>query len=342
MRHSRPSLSRRCQRPPAARAAFTLVEMLIVIGVIIILLSLLIVALNMAAKAAQRAHTQSLMTAIAQGLVRFKDDIGYHPPVLVGNSDTDDAQYLRKLWEGPIPGSSSYNEDIQDWYSWTSLAEYLIGYDEGRYDGYGDGPSTVYPGSEDELPPTGIRHPGPDGVWGAGRDGLLIDRDPVPPSSGGPARVYGPYLQLEDASLLGALVQEAGEWVVRFPGEAAYDEDAPKVITDYWGEPISYYRRNYPPGALTQSYRPIDYNDDGVPDRVPTLSDVFCLRSFAVDVGAAADSTIPDESGDTTTVYRLESAEFALLSLGPDRDAHREYRRDPEELNRDNIVEVGP
>jgi hypothetical protein len=75
---------------------------------------------------------------------------------------------------------------------------------------------------------------------------------------------------------------------------------------------------------------------------VPTLSNVFCLRPFAVEVGAEADTVLTDGSGDTTTSFRLESAEFAVLSKGPDRGVDRAYRRDPDELNRDNIVEVGP
>jgi hypothetical protein len=323
--------------------------MLIVIGVIIILLSLLIVGLNMAAKAAQKAHTHSLMTSLAQGLVRFKDDVGYYPPVL--NAD-------RVLLEGPLPGSSSYDEDIQDWYSWTSLAEYLIGYGSHREDGYGyDGNLPPIFDWDQEQPPTGIRHPRADGVWGATAfTGLVADRmrdsggnygSETAPHPFDQGKVYGPYLELEDRDLLGCLVLVAGEYVVRFQGEAGYDEDAPKVITDYWGEPIYYFRRNYPPGALAQSYRAMDYDLDGRPDPVRTLSDVFCLRPYELDIGADVDSAqiTADDSGDRTTTYRLESAEFALFSRGADQVFDPLSRRDPDnsdEPNRDNIVEVGP
>jgi hypothetical protein len=313
--------------------------MLIVIGVIIILLSLLIVGLNMAAKAAQRAHTQSLMNSIAQGLVRFKDDIGYYPPVLYPN---------RALYENP--------DDIQEWYSYTTLAEYLIGYGPHREDGYGYDPGLPPNFDWDgEQPPTGIRHPRADGVWGAtmgAGTGIVADR--MRDASGNygseqvfssfdQGKVYGPYIELQDEDVVGALVEvQPDVYEVRFPGEAGYDEDLPKAIADYWGEPIAFYRRPYPPGALTQSYRAIDYDLDGEPDSVPTLSNVFCLRPFAVEVGAEADTVLTDGSGDTTTSFRLESAEFAVLSKGPDRGVDRAYRRDPDELNRDNIVEVGP
>lgn len=332
--------------------------MLIVIGVIIILLSLLIVGLNMAAKAAQRAHTQSLMTSLAQGLVRFKDDIGYYPPVL--NAD-------RVLLEGPLPGSPSYDDEIQDWYSWTSLAEYLIGYGDHYEDGYGEtGRGDPWDWSCQppvdpppcESPITGIRHPRADGVWGATAfTGIVADRmkdgsgfigTETAPHPFDQGKVYGPYLELEDRDLLGCLVLVSGEYVVRFQGEAGYDEDAPKVITDYWGERIYYFRRNYPPGALTQSYRAgVDYYGDPEPDPAPTLSDVFCLRPYDLDIGAGVDSALvmADDSGDRSTTYRLESGEFALFSRGADRVVDRLSRRDPgnaDEPNRDNIVEVGP
>jgi len=334
--NKKPQKPRGCRdRTRPRRGAFTLVEMLIVIGVIIILLSLLIVGLNLAAKTAQKAHTQSLMTSMAQALVRFKDDIGYYPPVL-------NAQ--RELIEGPVPGLNSYRTLVQDWYSFTSPAEYLIGYDEGRYDGYGEGPNS--PASAGEMPPTGIRHPGPDGVWGAGPNAILQDRDPVPPASGGTAHVYGPYLELDNERLLGSLFEvQPGEYELRFPGEAGYDEDAPKVIADYWGEPIYYYRRVYLAGTLSQSYRPVVSPGGGAPAQVPTLSDVFCLRAYEILPGGAANGDLADESDDTTTTVRLESAEFALFSKGPDRVFDAQSRRDPgkaDEPNRDNIVEVGP
>jgi type II secretory pathway pseudopilin PulG len=332
-RLSKPRGCRGRTRP--RRGAFTLVEMLIVIGVIIILLSLLIVGLNLAAKMAQKAHTQSLMTSMAQALVRFKDDIGYYPPVL--NAD-------RAMREIPVPGLNLYRTRVQEWYSFTSPAEYLIGYDEGRYDGYGEGPNS--PASAGEMPPTGIRHPGPDGVWGAGRpDAILQDRDPVPPASGGTAQVYGPYLELDNERLLGSRLEvQPGQYELRFPGEPGYDEDAPKVIADYWGEPVYYFRRVHLVGALTQSYRPVVAPGEP-PAPVPTLSDVFCLRPYEILPGGAANGDLADESDDTTTTVRLESAEFALFSKGPDRVFDAQSRRDPEkadEPNRDNIVEVGP
>ncbi|NNM25707.1 MAG: hypothetical protein HKO59_06920, partial [Phycisphaerales bacterium] len=60
---------------------------------------------------------------------------------------------------------------------------------------------------------------------------------------------------------------------------------------------------------------------------------------------------LADDRDDRTTSVALQSAEFALFSPGPDGGFTSLYRYDvsidptgatPEELNRDNIVEVGP
>src|SRR5262245_56892486 len=67
--------------PPVARAC-TIIELLVAVAIIILLLRILIVAVNAATKTGQKARTQALMTAISQGLVHFKAEIGYLPPVL--------------------------------------------------------------------------------------------------------------------------------------------------------------------------------------------------------------------------------------------------------------------
>lgn len=310
--------------------------MLIVIAIIILLLSLLIVGLNRATKSAQSARTQGLLTAISQGLVQFEGDVGYYPPVL----DAD-----RELLYGPDIdlSDSAYSSAAQDWYSLTSLAEYLVGYGDRPQDGYG---RVATPGILiSEEPFTGIRHPGPDGVWGAGT-GSIAMRDPI-----NDGKVFGPYLELDDDRLL-ASIDDAGQ--ISLPGEAGYDAEDPKVILDFWGEPIQYFRRNYPPGGITQSYRATDRDLDGAPDAAPTLSDVIRLRPFDIPPGRAKDTRFGDHSAasDPTTTYELDSAEFALFSSGPDRAYEKlvradlpGYDGDPEEgdeLNRDNLVEAGP
>ena len=83
-------------------------------------------------------------------------------------------------------------------------------------------------------------------------------------------KVYGPYLELKDESLLASTdgtVDAQERLQVSFPGDAGYNADNPKVIVDYWGNPIRYYRRLYAPGSLKSPYRP-----QGVGTRPPTMS----------------------------------------------------------------------
>ena len=316
---------------------FTLTELLVVVAIVVVLLGILIVAVNAAARTAQRASTQFLMTSIRQGLVRFKEDIGYYPPVL-------DRQ--RALDVLPVPGSDDYAAQVQTWFSETTLAEFLTGYDEGRWDGYGLGPDS--PAHIGEIPTIGIRHPGHDGVWGA-----TVDRPGQPADGSRDARnpprkgtVFGPYLELKDKHLLASTdgrTDSAGNLNVFAPGEGGYNPDDPKVLVDYWGRPIRYYRLPYPPRALHAAYRAVDRTGNGTIDPALTLADVIILRPYSFKPGTESDNpAVPDAGGDTSVVMSMRTAEFGLVSSGPDRALDVEHRVDENELNKDNIVEFGP
>ena len=303
-----------------SRRAFTIVELLIVVTIIIILLSILIVAVNAAQRAAQKAKTDSVINAVSQAMVRFKEDVEYYPPVL------DPYRNLPMSGGRPVvphPADANYDVAIQDWYSITTLADYLLGYGNNQQDGF-DGP--------------GIRQPEADGVWSATingtASGLLADRN-----LGAAARtvkVYGPYLELKDQRLLGS-IDPANPNLVYFPGDAGYDPDAPKVIADYWGRPLRYYRPAYPPGGLKMNYRP------GTAAFVPSLADVFVLRPFELKPGQAVDARMPDANGDTTCSFELKSAPFAIFSSGPDLGftGNQRYDQVAGSLNQDNMVGLG-
>jgi type II secretory pathway pseudopilin PulG len=363
---------------------FTIVELLIVIAIIIMLMGILIVAINAATRTAQGANTRSLMASLKQGLARFRGDFGYLPPVLGDPSPTvltAEDHDLRKLFdprgsdlqwdagsgddilpEGPDETlNGDYAANVQEWYSVTTLTDYLLGYGHHYQDGYGYVPPDPGPESWlDEKPPLGIRTPGQDGVWGAtvygAADGALADRMQGASDNLDIGQVYGPYVDLKDERMLASvkavegtepLYDAQGYLKVVFPGENGYDADNPKVFVDYWGNPIRYYRRLYAPGDLRSPYRRLDRTR---PE--PTLSDVFLLRPFRVDPGNAIDAPFADAGGDTTTTAALNSAEFALFSAGPDRFFNPDLRYDdPDDpgntrgtdlFNEDNIVELGP
>ena len=328
-------------------AAFTIIELLVTIAIIILLLSILVVAVNAASRAAQRASTTALMNTMSKGLERFKNDIGYYPPVL-GPTDTT----LRDLFLPPAPSLApgAYQTAIQDWYSTAAMADYLVGWDVGVNDGYG------YP-AQNETPPSAIRNPDFDGVWGGtlstalpSPNGSLASRNP--PLTG---KVYGPYVEVSDPKLLGAVngVDANGEKIIVFAGDVtpAIFDSLPKVICDYWGRPIRYYRRPYPAGAIGQSYRTAtDLNGDGDVDQddiVPTLSDVYLLRPWSITPGAESINRFGDQNpdipqGSKVSSRTLDAAEFALWSSGADKSYNRNIVNDADEFNKDNVVEVGP
>jgi len=302
------------------RDGFTIVELLIVIAVIIVLLSILIVAVRAASRTAQGANTQALFGAINQGLVRFQEDHGYLPPVL-----DKDRNLYEPDWDAVI-ANGNYPFEAQEYYSVTTLADYLVGYGPSGDDGF-DGP--------------GIRSPGSDGVWGASTNnqaaGFLIDREPT--ESG---KVYAAYIELKDENLLASTDgtnTPSGVPNVYRPGQGGYNPDDPKVILDYWGSPIRYYRQLYRPGALAYPYKP--YNPAVRP---PSLADVFILRPQEFKNGAAING-LPDNNdwsvpgGDISTSMALKTASFALFSPGPDRRSNGTMRIDQDGFNRDNLVE---
>ncbi|MHC4428057.1 MAG: type II secretion system protein [Planctomycetota bacterium] len=359
---------------------FTIVELLIVIAVIIMLMGILIVAINAATRTAQGTNTRALMSSMKQALVRFKGDIGYLPPVLGNTTEAiiDDPvdHGLRKLFDprgGGVPPTwgdgddvlpekpdgtenGAYRENIQNWYSVTSLAEYLLGYGHHQQDGYGFIPNDLPDGGSfpEERPALGIRDPGHDGVWGAtvnfNADGGLASRMEGVSESVDIGKVYGPYLELRDEQAVAGVEWNPSkqDFDVFYPGDSNYDPHGPKILLDYWGKPIRYYRRLYSPGDLRSPYRRMNRTPPMLPEA--TLADVFLLRPFEVDPGGAIDSSYADDEGDTTITTTLKSAEFALFSSGPDRAFDPTTRYDARDnnddgvdySNEDNIVELGP
>jgi type II secretory pathway pseudopilin PulG len=345
-----------------SRRGFTVVEMLVTLAIIITLVGILVVGLSRASGAAQRAQTKFLMNSMAAGFAQFKGDHGYLPPVLGsltdwGQSGTPNtyAGWSRDVISPPFCGNCPNLDNRQRWFSITTPAEYLLGYDNRTGDGYGivgdiTQTSPNVPGYL-ESPPLGYRAPGADGAWGAiinprqqfsGLTGTYAARNPgnagLPfvqnPGTGGSAandirvrgRIYGPYLELKDSNLLGGLRPDG---TISRPEDDDY-EIRPKVILDYWGTPIRYYRRAY--GGLDPS---ADISRD------MSLAEVFALRPWEFEVGETADA-LADATGDMATTPGLKAAEFALLSEGPNRRTTNDRRRDDQEYNVDTIVELGP
>ena len=253
---------------------------------------------------------------------------------------------------------------IQNYYSMTAMVEYLIGPGGKDEDGYG-AIGTVSQWTDPavkiaalkESPAAGIRSPLKDGVWGAYSNpntgtqspgnfsrrnlpqGIAANTSTVANVSG---RMLGPYLELKDGSLLGAIVgtdSVTGQPIVARAGDNNWNPTAPKVLLDYYGQPMRFYRKGYA---------------NGDPKRIGgkqvggglgagvgwDLSDIFVLRPQRFDPNTEIDG-IADALGDTASSKSLQMADFALFSSGPDQRADFTVRRDATLFNEDNIVEVG-
>ncbi|MCH2152615.1 MAG: type II secretion system GspH family protein [Phycisphaerales bacterium] len=349
------------------RAGFTMTELLVTMGIVIVLVSILIVTVGGVRETARIASTRSLMTAMSQATSRFEEDLGYLPPILDNDRGLVDPVPITETVRDQ-DSYPKYLHDLQGWYSYTSPTEYLLGYGSHLEDGYG-GPDwdSIPDGSDDDSIPDGqqrnypgLRNPGTDGAWGSsnGLDfgGPIASRNPEP---GG--QIYGPYLELKNDSSLAALGWDessdswdsskvdpaTGQPAVYFPGDKGYDPDAAKVLVDAWGAPIRYYRINYPPGDLRGRF-PSNYQ---VYPRVsdwryaPKLSEFIALRPWEIEPGNASDYffALPGGnkwgdfndlggggslSGDSTTTAGLQSARYAFLSGGPDQRIFNWHRTD--------------
>ncbi len=329
---------------PSERRGFTVIELLVVVAIIILLLSILAVAVNRVVLGAQSANTTALMSSITQGLAKFEGDHGYLPPVLNDDRGVRFSFATGDRDNGPDPTDSSYRDDVQDWYSITTLAEYLIGWDHGCRDGYGE--TSANNQFDGEIPLTGIRSPGADGVWGAtyygSQDGSIEAREAHLCTDVIQGKRFGPYLELKDKQLLGGIDPNGN---IVFADEDSSFNSYAKVIVDYWGTPLRYYRPAYPAGQLKHNYNRIEStNADGHTVPLPSLSDVFVLRPSNVNVSGAINglNDASSNGGDPTSVRSLLAAKFAIFSAGADVTLNQLIRVDEEEFNRDNIVEVGP
>ncbi len=341
--------------------AFTVVELLVVVAVIVLLVGILVTVLSSSAKAAQAASTRALMGSISSALARFKTDLGYFPPVLGAApsmpSAVGSSGHLRDLLIPQVIGGPTLPQQVtpQNYCSITTLVEYLIGPGGRDQDGYGAvGTPVANSLGSKEIPAVGIRAPLKDGAWGsyltplnstqppgtfAQRNlpqGVAANTSTLANVSG---RALGPYLELKDASMFGAVVGFApsGAPIVARPGDNSFIETAPRCIVDYWGQPIRYYRKGYM-NADPRMTR--GRGSTGSLGLGWDLSDIFVLRPQRFEAGTGIDG-LADANGDTTTSKGLVGAEFALFSMGPDRDADFTARVDAGGFNEDNVVEIG-
>lgn len=90
---------------------FTLVEMLVVIGIIGILMALLLPAVQSAREAGRRSQCSSNMRQIALGIKNYEDDRGVYPPVRQ-ESGSSDARWGALVWILPYVDASTVYDNL--------------------------------------------------------------------------------------------------------------------------------------------------------------------------------------------------------------------------------------
>ncbi len=302
---------------------FTMIEILVTMGIIVVLIGLLVVAAGGARSAALASTTSTRLNALTQAATRFEADTGYLPPLLDNDRAGIDGVEPTRVMVGSRP---AYLTAMQRRYSYTSPAEYLLGYGTEAEDGYGavtDASGAVTEASDG----FGLRRPGEDGFWNASwndgvnptegvQDGRYELRERRPDRSGSRGTVIGPYLELDDPSMLGALGWDGAAWdgsidpatnqpMVFYPGDPGYDEAAPKVIVDGWGTPIRYYRVNHPTGQPATAY-PTGYKPAPDWSYAPSMAEYFALRPWELDEGESVTWWFTDAAGQRWGDYRSE------------------------------------
>ncbi|MDP7070446.1 MAG: type II secretion system protein [Phycisphaerales bacterium] len=301
---------------------FTMIEILVTMAIIVLLIGLLVVAAGGAREAAMVATTKSRLKALSQAVTRFESEAGCLPPLLDNDrAGVDGLEPTRKM----VGGYPAYLTAMQRRYSYTSPAEYLLGYGDEQHDGYGYDPEDP---TAETAAALGIRRPGDDGFWNASwSDALGADDGRAelcerrPERDGHLGEVLGPYLELDDPAMVGAIGWDGdcsqenadasdhwdfGAWdgsidpatnqpLVLFPGDAGYSACGPKVIVDAWGTPIRYYRLNHPPGNPGGTYPP-DYQPSVGWTYSPSMAEYFALRPWEFDEGEGTDWWFVDES----------------------------------------------
>ena len=355
------------------RRAFTVVELLVVIGVIILVVGTLAVGLTAAMRRAREAKTEFLMDSISKGMAQFKASVGYLPPVLgdpsvaYGGASTPSGQvgYMRDLVAppslpaGPSGGnywgnwSAAQGAQVQRYGSITTIAEYLLGPGDRSQDGYGvivdtNGslPSSDTPGGR-EQDTMGLRDPGRDGVWGAllnprpstSGGGLFANRNLATPNMAGNNTSTG-YLK---GARIGPFLELKDDGLLGAAVGAPGTNTLSAIMPNEPG-----YTDLAPKCVLDYFGKPIVYyrrgylnSDPRTTDSSWSLADIIALRPQRFPENEALNG-YPDGLSDGSTSRELKAAEFALLSLGPDQRYTYSERADNAGYNEDNVVRTGP
>ena len=311
----------RANTPAHARRAFTLVELLVVITIIVLLIGILVPTGLFVLSNARKSSNQQLLQTISDGVYAFNQDFRYIPPLLSPQPGSPTLAYspdhlLATNHTGATRSASARLTELSDrrWHSVTSLPVYLLGVGSlappaaqstiAPTPGFLQEGGANYDDRHDGAAGPGIRDPGPDRSWGG-----AANRGAHRPTFQG--RVYGPYI---DPNIALANVRSAR--LTDFPfrnrinpplTEDNIEEMDMLVFIDRFDTPTRYYK-DWPERA------------PGFP--TPPGQSPETLREAPAEL-ISYDTMLPLLGTPTDLDRRLIDREligkpFALLSAGPD------------------------
>jgi prepilin-type N-terminal cleavage/methylation domain-containing protein len=323
----------------ATRRGFTLVELLVVVGIIVLLVSLAVVGFSGVLGNARRASAQATVNTLGMGAEQFRIDHDDVPPLVtevpgfdappppggggLGGGGGGNAGEIRV--PGMINDFTERREAYYDarYYSEWTLPIYLLGVGDINGDGINDYSDEGVPNRDDGVDGFGFRDPGPILAWKQ-RDPQVSDPDDpdfyvhAPINAG---RVYGPYI--DTGQLDAAIIDPNGEVQRSGALEAVPTNNGGRLyrFVDPWGTPIRYYR----------NYLTIDPNTD-------LASSAFMpqeLRGItsAEEMVTAYRTGLPTDPAEMSSYAALDAdvlaADFVILGAGEDASAYRDANGRP-------------
>ncbi|HEX8323474.1 MAG TPA: type II secretion system protein [Tepidisphaeraceae bacterium] len=360
------------KRPPVRRVfrGFTLLELLLVIGIIGVLAAILLPMVVKAYGRSVQLRTQADLQAISTALEAYRADFGSYPPVTSQNSG---AAVLGKALLGPMDAAHYYTGNSPTLTSSNALGNPPEAYASGktyqagdvvqqgaamRFNAFVNGPATaqgIYVCIRNDTQANGINHTPSDGDhWWArfipfdGNDGngfkarlaSVVGPDestpPVDVPHAAAGKVYGPYLDVDRFKTRGPVILDRNDSpILYFPVNKSANPTATNGL-------IAVSTASPPPYPPAVGVRPAIYANDNV----GAFADDSIMPAESRDVLTAKMALIlgdfnVNRQNDPTVGGAVTIAEptppqtpYLLWTAGPDRRFGPTGRADPANWSR--------
>ena len=309
------NMSKTTSPAPAARsrAGFTLVEILVVVGIVVILLSVLVPLVGRAMRQAKQTRTAADMASIGTALEAFKADHGNYPETTGrGSGAAVLGRYLFGPYGDGLTRDTTPGVDDADPPPYAGGNQYLPG-DTVRVGNQATDPTWVCVRPTTSAPPTGALQANSNYDWAPipANDG--IDGSGLTMRAGG--KKYGPYLQEGKFKFRGLAVLDGND------NPILYFTGRPGQGGDFSGEGSkpknAHVYRSSLAARPTMKYDADDNLDafrrDGDTNNLPALRRI---RAMLGDYGNANDDDAMIQSSEGERA--VTEAAYLLWAAGPD------------------------